>query len=108
MNSRHLRFISTLALILVFFNSWALENISILLRTNIANARAIGFKVDGIEHGSVGKTYRGTGPKNKLYFFGYREDSVFGRNIDCGSLLLSDNSAIILERESDKCIAIVG
>lgn len=87
---------------------FATETIKVTVKTSENNAVAIGFTVDEKEFGTLGRTYVGKGPKDKEYRFGYKKDSLFGDNIDCGTLTLTQNSTIVLINQNNKCSSILG
>lgn len=85
------------------FPVFASDSIKITVKTAEKNAVAIGFTVDKQDYGALGKSYTGTGPRNKEYFFGYKKDSIFGENIFCGTLILDQNATVILIHQNDGC-----
>ncbi len=107
MDKSFIRFIGFLLLVLFSYSIWATDTIKIIVKTN-DNAGAIGYRVDGTDHGGLGKLYVGNGPKGKEYFFGYRKDSVFGKDIKCGSLILSKDTVANLIVQDNKCIIQLG
>ncbi len=86
---------------------FAAETIVVTVKTNEQNAAAIGYTVDNTQYGALGKKYIGIGPKNKAYRFGYRKDSVFGQDIDCGVLFLTENSTVVLIKQDQTCLSIL-
>lgn len=86
----------------------AADVIKVIVKTSERNAVAIGFTVDSREFGTLGKSYTGRGPVNKEYRFGYKKDSLFGDNVDCGKLTLTKDSTIILINQNNKCTTIPG
>ncbi|MBL7479379.1 hypothetical protein [Legionella bononiensis] len=89
-------------------HAFAADTIKITVKTMEKNAVAIGFTVDNKEFGTLGKSYSGRGPKDKEYYFGYKKDSLFGDNISCGSLTLTQDSTIVLMVQDNKCYNIPG
>ncbi|KTD51368.1 hypothetical protein [Legionella quateirensis] len=89
-------------------HAFAADTIKITVKTMEKNAVAIGFTVDKKEFGTLGKSYSGRGPKDKEYNFGYKKDSLFGDNINCGSLTLTQDSTIVLMVQDNKCYSIPG
>ena len=73
------------------------------MKTNEKSAAGIGYTIGGKESGGAGKSYVGTGQKNKSYAFGYRKDSANGANIRCGSLNLTKDSKVSLITKNGKC-----
>ncbi len=86
----------------------AADIIKVTVKTSEKAAVAIGFTVEAREFGTLGKTYKGKGPVNKEYRFGYKKDSIFGDNVDCGSLTLTKDSTIILIKQDNKCTSLPG
>lgn len=83
---------------------FASDKITIEVFTDYKKAAAIGFKVNDKQHGSLGKHTKGSGPADQTYFFGMKRGSVFGKNINCGSLRLSKNSKISLVLTDEVCL----
>jgi hypothetical protein len=80
--------------------------INITVKTSDTSAIAIGYSVVGKSTGTVGKSYSGTGPKDKKYSFGYRRQ-IHGSNIICGDLTLTKDSVITLVTKNNKCTSII-
>jgi hypothetical protein len=108
MVSKATQYLGCIFVTLFSFQAYAADVIKVTVKTNERNAVAIGFTVDSREFGTLGKSYSGKGPVNKEYRFGYKKDSLFGDNVDCGSLTLTRDSTIVLMNQNDKCIAILG
>jgi hypothetical protein len=99
---------SCLFIALFSIQAFAADTIKITLKTQEKNAVGIGFTIDDKQFGTLGKTLVTKGPKDKEYHFGYKKDSLFGENIDCGSLFLTQDSTIVLVNQDNKCISIPG
>ena len=84
------------------------NTITVTVKTKEKKAAAIGFTVDGKEHGTLGSSYTGKGPINKEYHFGYKTGIIFGENIDCGVLTLTADSTVWLINQDNHCISILG
>ncbi|KTD31635.1 hypothetical protein Lmor_2511 [Legionella moravica] len=89
-------------------HAFAADTIKVTVKTLEKNAIAIGFTVDNKEYGTLGKSYSGRGPKDKVYSFGYRKDSLFGDNVSCGALTLTQDSTIMLIVQDNKCYSVLG
>lgn len=107
MNLKSIKTFCFASLMMVKPTVFAHETIQVMVQTQEKKAIAIGFRVDGQQYGGLGQSFHGSGPKDKEYFFGYREDSVFGHDIHCGSLILSKDSVITLTQKNTQCLAIV-
>ncbi|MBN9229988.1 MAG: hypothetical protein J0I93_03985 [Legionella sp.] len=90
---------------LVLFSStlWAENTIQVQVRTEEASAAALGFKVEGKKSGGRGKVYIGKGPANKTYIFGYRKNFAYGRDVLCGSEVLTHDSIVTLVTDGEQC-----
>lgn len=99
--------ISCAVLVLTSIQSFADETIKVTVKTNDKRVAAIGFSVEKKDSGSLGKSHTGKGPKDKTYQFGYKLDSVFGPNVDCGALVLTRDSVVTLIKEGGKCQGIL-
>lgn len=90
---------------LASFSCHALANdtIEITVKTDEKTAAGIGYSVKGKNFGSVGRSYKGEGPGNKQYTFGYKKDSLAGKNISCGTLILTKNTLVNLIMEKNTC-----
>ena len=86
---------------------YADNKIRIIVKTNEKTAAAIGYSVEGITSGALGKFHAGKGSKNKVYKFGYRKHSILGVDIACGTLILTKDSTITLIAQGDKCLSVV-
>ncbi|HBB6896458.1 TPA: hypothetical protein I8038_000480 [Legionella pneumophila] len=100
--------LSTVLLSLICFNIFASDTIMITVNTKEKNAIAIGYSVNGNQYGGLGSSYSGHGPKNKEYQFGYKTDSIFGKDISCGSMTLSQDSKVTLVNNNNQCISVLG
>lgn len=89
------------------FHAYAFDNITVTVKTEIAAAKALGFQVGDAKSGGMGTVYKGLGPKNKHYLFGYRKDLLFGKDIRCGSKTLNKDSTITLVNQGTRCIILV-
>ncbi|CAM2812615.1 hypothetical protein [Legionella worsleiensis] len=87
---------------------FAADTIKVTVKTTEKNAIAIGFTVDHKEYGTLGKSYTGRGPKDKVYYFGFRKDSILGENVSCGSLTLTQPSTVVLMMQENKCYCALG
>ena len=83
------------------------EQITVSVTTNDPTAAAIGYTVEGKESGGSGKSYTGHGPSNQTYAFGFRKTSVKGKNISCGSAVLTKNSNVTLVTKGNRCHSII-
>lgn len=83
------------------------ETIVVTVKTKEKKAAAIGYSVDGRDYGTLGSSYTGKGPANKEYHFGYKTGIIFGENIDCGYLTLTENSTVILISQDNRCVSIL-
>lgn len=83
--------------------SFASNKIFVEVFTDYKDAAAIGYKVKGKNHGSLGRRMKGSGPVDELYHFGIRCKSIFGDDLGCGSLLLTKNSTIQLMVSGEEC-----
>ena len=99
--------VSSLIIALFSIQSFAADTIKITVKTNESSAAGIGYTVAGKESGGPGKSYAGTGQKNKTYAFGYRKNSIKGKNIPCGSLTLTKDSKVTLVMKGKQCHSIV-
>lgn len=88
--------------------SFAADSIKITVKTNEKDAAAIGFVVDGKKYGGLGRFYSSKAPGNKEFRFGYRKNSAFGQDVDCGSMVIPQDSTIILVNQDTKCTCILG
>lgn len=84
-------------------HAFAADVLKITVKTSERTAAAIGYTVEGKSSGGIGKSYSSIGPKNKQYSFGYRKNSIFGTNIPCGSLTLSEDSTVVLIYQNNEC-----
>jgi hypothetical protein len=95
----------------VFFSSTLFasfaDKIKVTVVTKEKKAAAIGFQVDGKSHGGIGKKYRGSGPKNAMYSFGYKKNSIWGTDVSCGQLQLSHDVTISLYLQDGLCRALI-
>lgn len=93
--------------IIVFLSttSFAADRIRISVEINEKSAAAIGYTVGGKDFGTLGKSYVGTGPKNKKYVFGYRKNSILGKDIRCGEIVLTKNCTVVLQVKGNKCLS---
>ena len=89
------------------FHAYAADNITVTVKTEIATAKALGFQVGDAKSGGMGTVYKGLGPKNKEYLFGYRKDLLFGKDIRCGTKTLNKDSIITLVNQGTRCIVMV-
>lgn len=101
----YLIYISSLFIFLFSTITLAEKTITISVKTNESSAAGIGYSVGGKKNGGAGKSYVGKGPANKTYVFGYRKNSINGRNIRCGTLKLNKNSSVVLRAKGNKCTA---
>lgn len=85
---------------------FAADTISISVTTTEKSAAALGYSVDGKRSGGPGKSYLGKGPRNKMYSFGYRKNSVKGVNVACGTLILTQDSRVTLTTNGNKCTSV--
>ncbi len=108
MLNQSIKSFSCLFITLFSFQVMAADVIKVTVKTQEKNAVGIGFKVNGKDNGSLGKSYSGKGPINKEYFFGYKKDSIFGESIPCGSIILQQDSTVSLIYQDNKCISVVG
>lgn len=81
--------------------------IRITVKTEEHSAAGVGYIVEGKKSGTLGKSYTGSGAKNKEYVFGFRKNSIYGSNINCGSMVLTKDTTIVLISKEDKCQSIV-
>lgn len=96
--------LSYFILIFFSFSSFATDNvITVRVTTDEKTASGIGYRVDGHEKGGLGKSYKGKGPKDKEYLFGYRKNPITGSNIHCGSLRLTQDSHVNLVTKGETC-----
>lgn len=98
--------IGCISLALFSFPALAASMINVTVTTNTPMAAGIGYTVDGKESGGPGKSYTGTGPKNKTYAFGYRKKAK-GANISCGSVKLRKNANVTLVVKGNSCHTVV-
>ena len=103
MTKHYLKIFSCTILTLFSLQVFAEDTISITVKTNEKTAAGVGYSVGGKDSGGAGKSYKGKGPKNKKYSFGYRKNSVDGTNIPCGALTLTKNSSVTLITKGNKC-----
>ncbi len=68
-----------------------------------AKAAGIGYSVDGEESGGPGSVYKGVGPSNKAYSFGYRKGLKESADISCGTLTLTQDSNVTLVVDEEGC-----
>lgn len=105
-NFLHLAAVS--AAVLLSAPVWASGKIHIDLRSNYPHTAAVGYQVNHQQHGNMGDHYKGTGPANAVYQFGVRKNSVFGQDVDCGALMLSQDARVILQEQNGGCKAVLG
>ena len=103
----YIKFFSCIIISLLCLQVFAEETISISVNTNEKTAAGIGYSVGGKDSGGTGKSYAGTGPKNKRYLFGYRKNSIKGTNISCCALTLRKDSKVTLITKGTKCRCVV-
>lgn len=103
MMNRSIKYLSCGIITLLSTHTFAADMVKITVKTSERTAAAIGFTVEGKASGGIGKSYSSTGPKNKQYSFGYRKNSIFGENIPCGSLTLSQDSTVVLIYQNNEC-----
>mgnify|MGYP006892798464 FL=1 len=84
-------------------HAFADDTIKVQVKTDEQTAAALGFIVDGKKSGARGKSYSGKGPANKVYVFGYRKNSAFGKDIMCGSQKLAKDSTVTLVTTGEHC-----
>lgn len=82
---------------------FASNTISVEVFTEYKDAAAIGFKVQGKNHGGLGHSMKGSGPANETYEFGIRNKSIFGDDIGCGSIVLTEDSTVELTVSGQEC-----
>ncbi|AMP89461.1 hypothetical protein [Legionella pneumophila] len=100
--------LSIVLLSLICFKNFASDTINITVITKEKNAIAIGYSVNGNQYGGLGNSYSGKGPKNKEYQFGYKKDSIFGKDISCGSITLNQDSKVTLVNNNNQCFSVLG
>lgn len=91
-------------------NSWALhaqDTVRVTVHSKDDATFGVGFSVNGKVAGAIGKSYTGLGPKNQKYLFGYRRSALYGKNISCGSLTLTEDSVITLVIKDNKCVSTI-
>lgn len=98
---------SYVTLTLFSLQAFAEDTIKISVKTKEATASALGYTVEGKDHGGPGKSYTGKGPKNKKYSFGYRKRAK-GTNISCGDLTLTKDSTVNLITKGKSCKSVLG
>lgn len=106
MVTKSIKMIGCVIIALFSVQAFAADPIKINVKTNEKTAQGIGYSVDGEESGGAGKSYSGTGPKNKLYKFGYRTTAQ-GEDIRCGTVKLTKNSNVTLVVKRGKCHSVV-
>ena len=106
MIGNYLRLTGCILLSLFTFQAFA-EQITVTVTTNDPTAAAIGYTVKGKESGGSGKSYTGHGPSNQKYAFGFRKTSVKGKNISCGSAMLTKNSNVTLVTKGNRCHSVI-
>lgn len=100
--------ISCLALTLLSLQTFAEEKrISVTVQTAERSAAGIGFSVNGRNTGGAGRSFTGKGPQNNRYLFGFRQNSISGKNISCGSLTLNSNSKVTLVYKGEHCRSVL-
>lgn len=71
---------------------------------------ALGFLLDGKEHGDAGQSYIGNNMSPGVYIFGVRVDGLFGTDVGCytkdgkNSLRLTKDTKAILTYKNNKCV----
>ena len=106
MIGNYLRLTGCILLSLFTFQAFA-EQITVTVTTNDPTAAAIGYTVKGKESGGSGTSYTGHGPSNQTYAFGFRKTSVKGKNISCGSAMLTKNSNVTLVTKGNRCHSVI-
>lgn len=106
MIKHYIKFFGCILITLFSLQAVAKDMITIKVRTNEKTAAAIGYTVGGKNSGGAGKSYVGKGPKNKRYSFGYRKNSVTGKDISCGSLTLTRSANVSLITKGKKCMSV--
>lgn len=86
------------------FATSAEDTVRVTVKSSDEATFGVGFSVNGKVAGAIGKSYTGTGPKNQKYLFGYRKKAIYGKNISCGSMVLTQDSIITLTLKEDKCV----
>lgn len=79
------------------------DTIQITVTMEGDDVAGVGYIVDGVKYGSSGKMFSGTGPKGKVYTFGYRKIHRTSTRIDCGKMRLDQDSHIVLTIEGMVC-----
>ncbi|MDR3442054.1 MAG: hypothetical protein P4L65_03465 [Legionella sp.] len=103
-----LTMISCLALTLLSLQTFAAgKRISVSVQTAERSAAGIGFSVNGRNTGGAGRSFTGKGPQNSRYLFGFRQNSVSGKNVACGSLTLNKNSRVTLVYKGGRCRSVL-
>ena len=100
--------ISCIALTLFSLHTFAAgKRISVTVSTAERSAAGIGFSVNGRNTGGAGRSFTGRGPQNSRYIFGFRQNSVTGKNVSCGSLTLKSNSRVNLVYIGGRCRSVL-
>jgi len=107
MPNHTLKGLSFIVITLISLQATAADVIKVTVKTKEKNAVAVGFKVDGRETGTLGKSFTGKGPINKEYSFGYKKDSLFGDKVPCGFLTLQQDSTVTMVYQDDHCISVI-
>lgn len=76
--------------------------IQVTVKSSYKNVFAIGFSANGQNHGAMGRSYSGNGPKGASYLFGFRE-GLFSGDTPCGQLQLTKDSVVELVVDGKKC-----
>ncbi|MDX1902343.1 MAG: hypothetical protein SFW66_10160 [Gammaproteobacteria bacterium] len=97
-----------IALFFMFF-SLASYAIQVDVQSTSKDVAALGFTVDGKNHGSMGKKYHATGMPVGVYSFGIRANSIFGKDVACslngqGSVTLQRDTTAVLDYDGNQCI----
>lgn len=101
------KILSCITFSLLSLHAFAENTITVNVKAEAAEVAAIGYTVEGKNSGRIGSSYTGKGPKNKEYVFGYRKGAIYGKNIRCGTLTLSENSTVTLVHQDGACRVVV-
>jgi hypothetical protein len=82
--------------------------INVSIQTPSQEVSALGFTVDGKNHGGMGRSYTGKNMPAGNYSFGIRIHGVFGTDVPCyvndkRSVMLNQDATVMLQYSNNKC-----
>lgn len=80
-----------------------IDTIKITVTIQDETAAGLGYLVEGKKYGGSGKIFSGEGPRGKEYSFGYRKQHRTSTHIQCGKMILDNDSTISLITDGETC-----